>query len=58
MNHVYLSNASIVLGIIAILTCLLGDVPEPFSTITIVIIPMILIVNYYTLMELEYYKLS
>ena len=56
MNHEYLSNASIVLGIIAIIACLYGDVPEPYRTVTIISIPMILLVNYCTLMELETYK--
>ena len=58
MNHLYLTEASIVLGIIAVITCLFGDVPEPHRTVTIVSIPLILMVNYCTLMELENYKKS
>jgi len=56
MNHKYLSDASVILGIIAIIVCLFGDVLEPFRTVTIITMPIILIVNYYALMELEAHK--
>lgn len=55
-NYTYISNVGIILGIIVIMTCLFGDIPNPHKFLILIIMPIIVIVNYYSLMEIECYK--
>ncbi len=53
MNYLFLSDASIILGILVMITCIFSDIPNPYRTLTLITMPMILAVNYYSLMEIE-----
>lgn len=53
MSYQFINDASIVLGIIVMITCVFSDIPDPYKTLTFITMPMILIVNYYSLMEIE-----
>ncbi len=52
-NYQFISDASIILGILAMIVCIFSDIPEPYRKLTLVTLPMILAVNYYSLMEIE-----
>ena len=49
----FLSDVSIILGVIAMIVCVFFDIPSPYRMLTIVMMPMILAVNYYSLMEIK-----
>jgi hypothetical protein len=51
-NSEYLNDASIILGIIVIMACLFGKVPKPFSTMIMIIIPILIAANYISLVWL------
>jgi len=53
MNYQFISDASVILGIIVMITCVFSDIPSPYRMLTLIIVPMILAVNYYSLMEIE-----
>lgn len=53
MNYQFISDASIILGILVMITCVFSDIPSPYRMLTLVTMPMILVVNYYSLMEIE-----
>lgn len=53
INYYYLSNASIVLGVIAIIMCLFSDIQEPLRTVIIISMPIILMVNHCSLIAIE-----
>ena len=53
MNYQFISDASVILGIIVMITCIFSDIPSPYRMLTLVTMPMILAVNYYSLMEIE-----
>ena len=53
VNHEFIHNASLILGVIVILVCLYdGGFPAKYKTITLFMIPAILITNYYCLIYL------
>jgi len=53
MNYQFISDASVILGIIVMITCVFSDIPSPYRMLTLITMPMILAVNYYSLMEIE-----
>ena len=55
-QYMYLNYASIILGIIAMAACVFGDVPEPHRTLVLYMMPVMLIVNYLSLAEIESIK--
>lgn len=56
MNYEFLNEASIVLGIIVMVVCIFSDIPKPYKNLTLITMPMILIVNYYSLMEIQRHR--
>lgn len=46
ITHEYLNNASIILGILTLLVCLYGDIPEPHKSLWIIALPIMLVINY------------
>lgn len=48
-NYEYLNNVSIVLGVVAVLLCLTGNIPKEYSSMLIVVMPILLITNYVSL---------
>jgi hypothetical protein len=49
INHDFLNNISIILGILVILALLYGDLPEPHKTLWLICMPLLLVVNFISL---------
>lgn len=54
--YYFLNTASVILGVLVILVCLIDDIPEPYRKLTIYTMPIILIVNYFSLIEIQKYR--
>ncbi len=52
-NHEYLNYASVILGIIVMILCLLGDVPKNYATCIFLMMPLLVTVNYISLVWLS-----
>jgi hypothetical protein len=48
-TYQYLNYASIILGLMVIILCLYGDVPQTYSSLLLWMMPVLIIVNYYSL---------
>lgn len=55
-NYKFISYASVVLGIIAMVVCLVADIPEPYKLLTLIMMPIILIVNHWSLLIIQSHK--
>lgn len=53
MNYQFISDASIILCILVMITFVFSDIPSPYRMLTLITMPMILAVNYYSLMEIQ-----
>lgn len=51
-NSEYLNDVSIILGIIVIMACLFVEVPIQFSTMIMIVIPILIAANYISLVWL------
>lgn len=52
-NYQFISDASIVLGIIVMITIIFSDIPKPYGMLTLFTMPIIVGVTYCSLMAIQ-----
>lgn len=53
MNHNSLNQACFVVGILIIIVCLVFDIPAPYRKSTLIMIPILLLINYFCTNEIS-----
>jgi hypothetical protein len=56
INHEFMNQVSLILGILVLIACIFGDIPEPHRMVWIICMPFLMIVNYVSLIWLSQKK--
>jgi hypothetical protein len=52
INHEFMNQTSLILGVLVLIACVYGDIPEPHRTLWLICMPILMLANYVSLIWL------